>query len=559
MSNETSDSLYQLSEILNEIPPEIYENAEKFSNALESYTTEILREQQKWNLKPIYGGSSNRTTPTEQERREFRKQANKVIYNPIVQNILEQYTSFTFGGGLTEPSSENGAVYKHLKLWWNHPDNKLSLTTLKAQHQLTRKVWECGEIIVAFFVSQHTGKVRCRLFDSEKLQEIVTSEDDCARKIFYKINNKYTRTYNYAKGTFTNTRNKKGSTFTYFADVHNVDWGKSRLAKKIVPIIKGPDEAQLENGAILFIPFNNDAEDLRGIPMLLSMITALDQHKFQGEQLRTYIRTLVTFAAKKTIKDTPVNMLKSFVNQNRPTLNKGNSFPNNPQPPVGSTMFTNDKVDYDLVDVPNGGIQAFKEGIGQSLTGVSAGSGLLKSNLTNDSGYGAVSKDSALELPQLMRFRKFQFLMRDVYKEVLSIVLAISAAHHKIPNVFYTVDDGDKYAVLTNPANVDLSYTLNMPSVIQRNITQLASGLSVAVTQLGLPKPIALRLFVSEFDINQDDLDAALVKVNKELLDSIAESDVNPKLNKVVEYIKTLPTSLTESDVIAVEEFIKGL
>lgn len=521
----SEEELLATIESLDDLPPELYDDLDNLSKAIESYAYEIDLQRLKRLYRPITGSASDRRLLSNRERQLTRDRAYELLYTPLVQNIIEQYASFSFSGGFSEPTANDPNVAKTISHFWKHPANKSNFTTLKAQKELTRKCFIDGEVIVSFCVSFHTGNVTVRMMDSADLIDPITDPADEHRNIFYKMTDRLrSRNYNYGQGKYKVSSRKKY--WHYYADIQNVDWNESFKHKRVVPIISGPDTKQLNpNSAIYFLKLNTITEDLRGIPLLNSILQFVHNYNSQAEQFRTYIAALVRIAALKKYKGVPTKFVERLVQAQRPRVSPFfNSGPRNSQVPVGGTKNTNENLDYSLLDVPTGGVKAFEDAFLQSLENIASGTGLTVPNISGNPKYGKLSTDTNMELPQLMRFKDFQFLMRDLYKAVIDNLLIISVASRK-KKIDATVMVEDDYPVIKNMQGINLAYTLNLPSVMTRNLSALASALSVAVLQLGFPEELAMRIFSSEFDISEEDLQSATADVkDSRVLEALKES-----------------------------------
>lgn len=494
----TDKQLENILDSASSLPDEVYGSVEKFAEAIESYTAELELLRLRQNYRQLTSPGYKNKYLTDSEKQRIRLKSEVLCSHPIIDNLISQYASYSFGNGFPLPKASNGSVQEVLTRFWNHPDNRKSITKLLSQDKLTRKVFTTGELIIVMFVSFYTSNVCIRIYDSDDLQEIIFHPLDADRPIFYRFLNPQETEYDYSQNKLKMKNRKK--TFSYFADYENVDWVKSFENKEITPIHKGPEI--LAEGVIYFTSFNNDIDDKRGVPLLKPILDYIEKHKEVEEQFSTYTRAVTTYAAKKKAKNVPVNVLQNFMNANRPVYNQDGTMRNS-KPPVGSTMIENENIDYDLIDIPTSGSTVFEKMLSQILTMASAGSGISKPNLTNTADYGSLSKDSALELPQLMRFQKFQFLMKEIYTEILNTVLIINIAGKRLSGVLVIED---KYCIIKNISKFDYSFKINLPSILNRSINQLASALTSSVRELGMPKEVALDLMIKEFDLTREDI-----------------------------------------------------
>lgn len=519
------EAIEHLIQEVNELSPEVLQSTSRFADTLESFISDIEAQRLRNNIIPIAGFSSSSDTLkflTDPEKQNIRLKAHNYIRNPMVENIVQQYVTYSFGNGLDMPETNNPEIKKVFSTFWNHPDNKLSVTTLTSQQKIARRMFTDGEIFLVFFVSFYTGNLRVRLFNSEILQDVVTDPDDKYRNICYKITDDNNYTYDFKNG-IKKVKNYKKSKFKFYIDYNNVNWKETFIQKRIVPII-GKDyipRDKIAEGIVYLHPLNIDAEEKRGVPLLSSIIGPIDDLKQIINDERTYSRSLLTFAMKKTVSDVPANLLRNYVNANRPTtLPDGRA--QNSMPPVGSTHVSSKNVSLEPMEVSEKGSEIFEKLRRTILNLIASGSGLTMSNITNDTTYGALSKDDSLELSQLARFSSFQYTIKEVYENIINLLLTVSIASHKIKGPSLLIQDD--YCTIIN-TNTDLKYQLSLPSIINRNLNTLTTSLSLAVKQLGLPREVALSLYLKEFDLTKEDVLIFNQFSNNNYFENLTESE----------------------------------
>jgi hypothetical protein len=93
--------------------------------------------------------------------------------NPLAHAIIEMYTSFVLGKGVTIDAA-NRNVQKVLMQFWESPDNNMD----ERIYNLCNELSLYGEIFVRFFVNRYDGTITIRMIDPSLVDLIETDPED---------------------------------------------------------------------------------------------------------------------------------------------------------------------------------------------------------------------------------------------------------------------------------------------------------------------------------------------------------------------------------------------
>jgi len=100
--------------------------------------------------------------------------------NPVARRIVKLYTDFIIGEGISV-ESDHKATNDYLKLWWEHPLNKLSQQCNDWCDELTRS----GNMFFLCTVDQTTKILYVRAVPADQVAEIVTRPNDIFQEVGY--------------------------------------------------------------------------------------------------------------------------------------------------------------------------------------------------------------------------------------------------------------------------------------------------------------------------------------------------------------------------------------
>ena len=213
------------------------------------------------------------------------------VRSPMAGHWVNLTTAFVFGKGITTPKAVDERVQKILDEFWKDPDNKLSLTSMQAQHRLSAKRHYEGNVFFTLVTQPETGQVKVRIKDTEQVQDVITSPGDLQRRLFYKCIVPV-RTFNFRTDSYNISNTNR---VLYYPDI--------ALAEPLAFDI--PTEKLVRDARIFHARFNCDVNDKFGIPELLRGLDWIKAHKEMAGDMATLIKMLSVWAWKKKVKGSP--------------------------------------------------------------------------------------------------------------------------------------------------------------------------------------------------------------------------------------------------------------
>lgn len=108
------------------------------------------------------------------------------IASPLIKRGVLLRTGYVWGDGVTISSRATGDrdtdagqdVNAVLQAWWDDESNQVALTSSQAQEELERALGTDGNLFLACFTNQLTGRVQVRSTPFEEIGDVVTNPED---------------------------------------------------------------------------------------------------------------------------------------------------------------------------------------------------------------------------------------------------------------------------------------------------------------------------------------------------------------------------------------------
>ncbi|WGX98735.1 hypothetical protein [Nocardioides sp. L-11A] len=115
------------------------------------------------------------------------------VASPLIKRGIQLRTGYIWGQGLTiqaraasDDQGESGQdVNAVVQAWWDDESNQKALTGTQAQEELERALGTDGQVFIACFTNQLTGRVQNRSTPFEEIVDVVNNPDDRDDPWFY--------------------------------------------------------------------------------------------------------------------------------------------------------------------------------------------------------------------------------------------------------------------------------------------------------------------------------------------------------------------------------------
>lgn len=109
------------------------------------------------------------------------------VASPLIKRGIQVRTGYIWGQGLTigARAAAGQDVNSVVQDWWDDESNKVSLTSSQAQEELERALGTDGQVFLASFTDQLTGRVQNRSTPFEEIVDVINNPDDRDDPWFY--------------------------------------------------------------------------------------------------------------------------------------------------------------------------------------------------------------------------------------------------------------------------------------------------------------------------------------------------------------------------------------
>lgn len=403
------------------------------------------------------------------------------VKNPILSGAVSLRTDYTFGEGITKPTSEDKSVQDIVDEFWDDPDNKSAFTSQQAQIAISDKIQYDGELAFLLFVDPD-GSVSLRLIDPITIDQIIKDPLDTTRPLFYKrrINGKDIYISDIANGAY----------------LMKDDGRYAESYKAQIKILEIKEQDVLSNVVMYHIKINTDPLWTRGIPELYRALDWANANTKMNSDIATFINAQAQYAWKMKLSGT-----KNEIQGMRSRLRQNQSL-NNPSFQAGSTAILNDKVGMDAVGLPSSTGQLFETGIRRSLLMICASTGIME-HYFGDPSTGNLATATAMELPMLKKFKSRQKFWEGIYLAVLNFQLDMKLMalrskafeYNPVRNRVKILTDGYTNRVID----------IDFPPIVEADIKMLCEAMSQAKKSKLIPTETAQRIFMQGAGVNNID------------------------------------------------------
>lgn len=420
--------------------------------------------------------------------------------NPLAGHWVNMTTAFVFGEGISSPKAVDDKIQTEVvDSFWDDADNKLAVTSYVAQQFLCNKLQYEGNLFFLMF-DDDLGNVKVRVLNTEEIEDIIRSEDDRMRPLFYKIKNKSTK-YNFVSDTYESSL----ADYIYYADKDVSNPESFGIPKNKLRL----------DARIYHVKINCDINDKFGVPDLYRGLDWMKAHKDKAGDLATLIKALSKFAWKKKVKGSAAQV-QSIAGAMRTTASL-----NNIKNTAGQTQVENEAVELEAVDVKTGGTDINIKGMREDKLMVCAASSIFE-HYYGDPSTGNLATAKSMELPMVKKFVNMQSLWTEIYKTMFEYIISLKVSLGLLSgSEKEDTKSGRMEYVYSGDSDVDTDF----PPILEADLQPLANSLGMAKDKGMITDELAAEIFMLACNVNN--IDEEMTKLVAETAQKEAKAQKN--------------------------------
>lgn len=429
------------------------------------------------------------------------------LKNPLIRHGVEVQTHYVWGQGCSV-SARNEEINNVIRRFVDDPKNTSTFTGHQARLDKERELATHGDLFLALFTNQATGRVIVRSIFPDEVTDIITNPQDRHEPWYYKRE--------WAEAQFDPGSGVVSSEpqICFYPD-WRLTYNKSKKLPKPKSIGGHP---VIWDAPVYHVKVGGFSDMKFGVPEVYS---ALDWARAVKDDLSDYatIRRAHSRYAWKMVSKTKggVKTAKDFLSS---TLNIGGSgsMEHNPPPIAGSTLLQTENFDFTPIKTA-GMVPSPEEGKRLWLL-CAAGMGIPLTILSGDADVGNLATAKTLDRPTELQMESRRTLWADVNIDILNYVIdqaAIKPQGALAGKGRWDIDrySGEGRVVIDGIDDRDISF--QFPSILERDVRLLVAAIVSAVTLNGKQNA---GLF--------DDKTIATM-----LLTALGEDEVDPIVNRI--------------------------
>ena len=348
----------------------------------------------------------------EQREKFYRRALKYYLEDPLVLRAVDMQPTYVFGRGLPRPESTNPMVQEAIDKFWDDEDNKLALTTFKAQY--ARAVELQLQANLYFVIFETPEGIKVGTLPHEEITDIVTDPENRLRPIWYKREFQE-QTYDFKAGAY---KPKGEPTVIWYQD-----W-KHDPPRGFRP---GNGEGKVAKGKIFHVKTGSTGEMKFGVPQIQRI---LDWAKAHNEWMRARVaiaKAAATFAWERKLKtgsdpSKVMTLAKNWASAKHQSTTgaTGEWGDDDPMsaPKYGSMLTTNEGVDYVFKGGNATGSGDASQDQKMFRSQISAGTGLPQ-HFLGDEGSANLATATAMNEPVIRMMEFVQEMWEDIYRQIL--------------------------------------------------------------------------------------------------------------------------------------------
>ena len=362
------------------------------------------------------------------QREKFYRRALKYyLEDPLVLRAVDMQPTYVFGRGLPRPESTNPLVQSAIDKFWDDEDNKLSMTTFKAQFARSIELQLQANIYFVIFETEEGLKVGT--LPHEEVVDIVTDPENRLRPIWYKRRYQE-QIYDFTSGSYKPAGAPKVMWYQ--------DW-KHEAPRGFKPSPGKDGNNAIAKGKIFHIKVGSTGEMKFGVPQVQRI---LDWAKAHNEWMRARVaisKAAAQFAWERKLKTgSDPNRVMSIARdwasaQHQSLTGATGEWGDNDamsSPRYASMLTTNEGVEYQFKGgSPTGSGDAAQD---QKMfrSQISAGTGLPQ-HFLGDEGSANLATATAMNEPVIRMMECVQEMWEDIYRQILDKHLEVIGLSNK--------------------------------------------------------------------------------------------------------------------------------
>lgn len=389
------------------------------------------------------------------DRMEVNEQARLYYHtDPLARYMVRLHSAYTFARGVSV-RAEDDDVNEIVQRFWKNPRNRASISTAKAQWDLSRELQLDGELFLVFYTSTINGQVTVRTIPAEEIRKIEYADGDDRMPIRF-----YREYYN----TATRRRESVAYPDYRFPDANKISVGR-RTGTEI---------------AVMHVVSNDFGG--RGISELATSIPWIRALKGFMEDRATLTLALATFAFKMKIKgnrqslERARNQLGAYETEHRYGAEDGRE-----RRQGANFWMQNESADLEQLKTDSGASQAYQDmrmfrqqaGIGTSVF----------EHYLGDPSTGNLATATAMELPMLKQFEFEQQMWEDIYTDIFGFVVQQGIRFGELRGkgtVEVDRSGSSPIWILEPKGDADVSIDVKFPAIVQKDVAVQMSALQQA-------------------------------------------------------------------------------
>jgi hypothetical protein len=350
-----------------------------------------------------------------QRERFYRRTLKYYLEDPIVMRAVDMQPHYVFGRGLPRPESNNPLVQQAIDKFWDDEDNKLSLTTFKAQ--FARAVELQLQANIYFVIFETDEGVKVGTLPHEEIVDVVTDPENRLRPVWYKRQYQE-QTYDFVVGAYKPDAEPK--TIWY------QDW-KHEPPRGFKPPPTKDGQNKIAKGKIFHVKVGSTGEMKFGVPPVQRI---LDWAKAHNEWMRARVavaKAAAQFAWERKLKtgsdpNRVMAMARDWASAKHQSVTGatgewGDEDPMS-SPRYASMLTTNEGVEYVFKGGNSTGAGDASSDQKMFRSQISAGTGLPQ-HFLGDEGSANLATATAMNEPVIRMMEFVQEMWEDVYRQIM--------------------------------------------------------------------------------------------------------------------------------------------
>ena len=429
-----------------------------------------------------YLGGKPTLTATESDRLACVKRIRHLYcYDALINRSVGVWTDYGFGEDIAlavtaEGESKKGECQALWDAFWSDPENEPIFGARHLQ-ELSNQLLVDGELFMALFTSKSNGgdiigdgKVVVRLVPTEQITELIAPADDNATPGYFK------RSYLNADGMQQEI---------YYPNLQATPQRRKR-AQELLP--NGARLAEKENAGtdvvMLQVPFK--LINGRGWPLPSAAYRWAEEYTQFLRDRAAINRSINAYTAKAKVKGGSRGV--AAVQRAFASTIGANGYETNPPAGAGSTLVTNEAVDWSRLPMASGASDARVDGmalLSEYAAGVSLPPFLLG---RTDTMQNRATADTSLR-PTLRAWNRYQTFWGSVFTDLCN----------------YVLDMAEQYGVKQGVAYTERKIMVSLDSPLETDFYELTKAVNESVAASTLRAQEATRVLLERPELNIPD------------------------------------------------------